>query len=133
MKAQVLLPKVFNFPFTYYSKKECKIGDLVEVPFGSKKEIGVIWKNYHSEPKNLKIKDIKKITGYSINNRLIDFIEWFSFYNLVPMGLVLKMVIGSDLVGKERQELGVVEPEIYIYLFQSNPTSSFKGMRRIYT
>ncbi len=95
MKAQVLLPKVFNFPFTYYSKKECKIGDLVEVPFGSKKEIGVIWKNYHLEPKNLKIKDIKKITGYSINNRLIDFIEWFSFYNLVPMGLVLKMVIGG--------------------------------------
>ena len=38
MKAQVLLPKVFNFPFTYYSKVEVKVGDLVEVPFGTKKE-----------------------------------------------------------------------------------------------
>ena len=38
MKAQVLLPKVFNFPFTYNSKTESKIGNLVEVPFGLKKE-----------------------------------------------------------------------------------------------
>ena len=39
MKAQVLLPKVFNFPFTYNSKvSENKIGDLVEVPFGKKKK-----------------------------------------------------------------------------------------------
>ena len=41
MKAQVLLPKIFNFPFTYNCKMKVKIGDLVEVPFGSKKEIGV--------------------------------------------------------------------------------------------
>ena len=46
----------------------CKIGDLVEVPFGSKKEIGVIWKNNYSEPKNIKIKDIKKnYRNYSID------------------------------------------------------------------
>ena len=60
MKAQVLLPKVFNFPFTYNSYNEGKIGDLVEVPFGSKKEIGVIWKNQNYDLKNVKIKDIKK-------------------------------------------------------------------------
>ena len=60
MKAQVLLPKVFNFPFTYNSISEYQIGDLVEVPFGSKKEIGVIWKNNYSVPKDIKIKDIKK-------------------------------------------------------------------------
>ena len=95
MKAQVLLPKVFNFPFTYNSKYESKIGDLVEVPFGTKNEIGVIWKNKYTEPKDIKIKDIKRDTGYSINSKLIDFIEWFSSYNMVPIGLVLKMVIGG--------------------------------------
>ena len=95
MKAQVLLPKVFNFPFTYNSKYESKIGDLVEVPFGAKNEIGVIWKNKYTEPKDIKIKDIKKNTGYSINSKLINFIEWFSSYNMVPIGLVLKMVIGG--------------------------------------
>ncbi len=95
MKAQVLLPKVFNFPFTYNSKDENKIGNLVEVPFGSKKEIGVIWNNNYSEPKNIKIKNIRKKTEYTINKKLINFIEWFSVYNMVPMGLVLKMAIGA--------------------------------------
>jgi len=95
MKAQVLLPKVFNFPFTYNSKIKGKIGNLVEVPFGSKKEIGVIWKNNYEEPKNIKIKDISKKTEYSIDKKLVDFIEWFSSYNMVPIGLVLKMVIGN--------------------------------------
>ena len=95
MKAQVLLPKVFNYPFTYNSNTECKIGDLVEIPFGSKREIGVIWKKNYIEPKNLKLKKISKITEYSIDRKLVDFIEWFSSYNMVSMGLVLKMVIGG--------------------------------------
>ena len=96
MKAQVLLPKVFNFPFTYKSSSDCKIGDLVEVPFGLKKEIGVIWKNKYSEPQNIKLKLIKRKTKFSIDKKLIDFIEWFSSYNMVPIGLVLKMVIGNS-------------------------------------
>ena len=94
MKAQVLLPKVFNFPFTYNVELKCKIGDIVEVPFGQKKEIGVVWKNNYSEPKNIKIKNIQRNTGYCIGKNLIDFIEWFSSYNMVPVGLVLKMAIG---------------------------------------
>ena len=44
MKAQVLLPKIFDFPFTYnIIQNSLKAGDFVEVPFGKKKEIGVIW------------------------------------------------------------------------------------------
>ena len=96
MKSQVLLPKIFNFPFTYNSRIGSKIGNLVEVPFGSKKEIGVIWKNNYAEPENIKIKYINKKTKYSIDKKLIDFIEWFSTYNMVPIGLVLKMAIGGS-------------------------------------
>ena len=66
MKTQVLLPKVFNFPFTYNCISNNKIGDLVEVPFGSKKEIGVVWKNNYPEPQNIKIKDIKKKTDIQL-------------------------------------------------------------------
>ncbi len=95
MKTQVLLPKVFNFPFTYNSSTENKIGNLVEVPFGSKKEIGVIWNSNYLEPKNIKIKEIKKKTEFYIDKKLIKFIEWFSSYNMVPIGLVLKMSIGG--------------------------------------
>ncbi|MDC0511238.1 primosomal protein N' [Pelagibacteraceae bacterium] len=97
MKAQVLLPKIFNFSFTYNSNNiPLKIGDLVEVPFGQNKEIGVVWKNKNSELKNIKIKNIgKKIKNYSINKNLINFVEWFATYNMVPLGLVLKMTIGN--------------------------------------
>ena len=106
MKAQVLLPKIFNFPFTYNSNNKLEIGHLVEVPFGKKREIGVIWKGNYSEPKNIKIKDIGKKTDYSIDKKLINFIEWFSSYNMVPIGLVLKMAIGgSDKFIKINDEL----------------------------
>ena len=97
MKAQVLLPKIFNFSFTYNTNNvSLKTGDLVEVPFGQNKEIGVVWKNKNNELKNIKIKDInKKIEDYSIGPKLVDFVEWFSTYNMVPLGLVLKMTIGN--------------------------------------
>jgi len=97
MKAQVLLPKIFNFSFTYNTNNLLlKIGDLVEVPFGKRKEIGVVWKYENKELKNIKIKNInKKIEKYSINKSLVDFIDWFSTYNMVSPGLTLKMAIGN--------------------------------------
>ena len=97
MKAQVLLPKIFNFAFTYNSNNlSLKIGDLVEVPFGKSKEIGVVWKYKDNDLKNIKIKNInKKIEKYSINKSLVDFIDWFSTYNMVSPGLTLKMAIGK--------------------------------------
>ena len=110
MKAQILLPKIFNFPFTYKSKIETNVGDLVEVPFGKKKELGVVWKNNYIEPKNIKLKNINNKFNYSIDKKLVDFIEWFSAYNMVPIGLVLKMVIGgSDNYTKKKDELIVIK------------------------
>ena len=52
MKVPVLLPKIFDYPFTYESGaiKSLKPGDFVAVPFGKEIEIGVVWdkiqKNY---------------------------------------------------------------------------------------
>ena len=133
MKAQVLLPKVFNFPFTYNSKIKVKIGDLVEVPFGSKKEIGVIWKNNYFEPKNIKIKDISKKTEYSINKKLVDFIEWFSSYNMVPIGLVLKMVIGSTdkFIRIKDNPIEVKKTEIKNFSLNEEQISALKFLDKI--
>ena len=99
MKAQVLLPKIFNFPFTYNSiQNSLKTGDFVEVPFGKKNEIGVIWPGKISDLKNIKIKNIeKKINNFSLGQELIDFMNWFATYNMMPIGLVLKMSMGNNL------------------------------------
>ena len=98
MRAQVLLPKVFNFSFTYNTnKKKLYPGDVVEVPFGKDREIGVVWPGESSELKKIKIKNInKKIHKFSLNKNLIDFIKWFAMYNMMPLGLVLKMAIGNN-------------------------------------
>ena len=99
MKVQVLLPKIFNFTFTYNNdeKKNYEIGDIVEIPFGSKTEIGVIWNGVATVDKKIKIKNIKKKVGnYCLSKKLIQFIDWFSMYNMAPKGLVLKMCIGGN-------------------------------------
>ena len=107
MKAQVLLPKIFNFSFTYSSNNiSLKIGDLVEVPFGKSKEIGVVWTHKPKNLKDIKIKKInKKIEKYSINKSLVDFIDWFSTYNMVSPGLTLKMAIGNKDNYKKKIDL----------------------------
>ena len=130
MKSEVLLPKVFNFSFTYNTNNiSLKIGDLVEVPFGKNREIGVIWKNKNTElKKNIKIKNInKKITGYSLDQKLINFIEWFSAYNMVPLGLVLKMVIGKkdNLIKKDNENFNKINNEEKKYKLNNEQKIAF--------
>jgi len=98
MKVPVLIPKIFNFPFTYDSNslKNLEPGDLVLVPFGKNQEIGVVWNSIQPSVKKFKIKKIeKKIDNFKINKSLIDYINWFSAYNLVSKGMVLKMCLGD--------------------------------------
>tara|TARA_B100001057_G_scaffold166600_1_gene167338 strand:- start:111 stop:2069 length:1959 start_codon:yes stop_codon:yes gene_type:complete len=99
MEFPVLLPKVFNYPFTYINDKRIKNlkqGDLVIVPFGKRKEIGVIWDKTKKTKKKIKLKNIEeKISNISLNKNLIKFINWFSTYNLAPKGMILKMCLGN--------------------------------------
>jgi primosomal protein N' (replication factor Y) len=135
MKAQVLLPKIFNFPFTYNSNQiTLKTGDLVEVPFGKSKEIGVVWKNNNSEIKNIKLRNInKKIKNYSIDQKLVDFIEWFSIYNMVPIGLVLKMSIGvkDNFTKKDDPNISLVKTKEKKYKLNEEQKKALKYLEII--
>jgi primosomal protein N' (replication factor Y) (superfamily II helicase) len=130
MKAQVLLPKIFNHPFTYNTNQiYLKAGDLVEVPFGKKREIGVVWKKNNSQLKGIKIKNIiKKIKDYSIDYKLIDFIEWFSSYNMVPAGLVLKMVIGANdnFIKKDDPTYSLTKKKVKKYKLNTEQINALK-------
>ena len=99
MNIPVLLPKIFDYPLTYNnaSQYKLKVGDFVKVPFGKQEEVGIVWDKISSTSKKIKIKNIiNKIDGISLNKNLIQFINWFSIYNLVSKGMVLKMCIGNN-------------------------------------
>ena len=95
MKFPILLPNIFNYPFTYESDFQLKIGDFVEVPFGKSKSIGVVWnefeKNHNKHFKTKKI--IKKLDIPTLKKNIIEFLNWFSDYNIVPKGMALKLVL----------------------------------------
>jgi len=104
MKIPVLFPKIFDFPFTYKSEisESLNSGDFVKAPFGSTEITGVVWPNEQKTEKNFKIKKIStKINVKNLNPSMIKFISWFSKYNLVPLGMSLRMcLLNKDVVEK---------------------------------
>ena len=97
MKVPVLIPRIFDYPHTYLSGEfdQLKPGSIVLVPFGRKKEIGVIWDKQEKTNKIFKLKNVLEKKSISLNENLIKFINWFSLYNLVPKGMALKMCLGD--------------------------------------
>jgi len=104
MKVPVLFPKIFDYPFTYNSEISEKLspGDFVKAPFGSSEITGVIWPYEQKTKKKFLIKKIsKKIKVKNLNTSMMEFISWFSKYNLVPLGMSLKMcLLNKDVVDK---------------------------------
>ncbi len=104
MKVPVLFPKIFDYPFTYKSEisESLNVGDFVKAPFGSKEITGVVWVHEQKTNKKFKIKKIsRKIKVKNLNTKMIKFISWFSKYNLVPLGMSLKMcLLNKDVVEK---------------------------------
>ncbi len=104
MKFPILLPNIFNHPFTYESDLKLEIGDFVEVSFGKSKITGVVWNELEKKNnKSFKIKRIiKKLEIPKLKKKTIDFLNWFAEYNMVPKGMALKLVL---LSGKPIEKL----------------------------
>ena len=61
MKYPILLPNIFNHPFTYESDLILKTGDYVLVPFGKSNITGVVWDEFEKRSnKNFKLKSVLK-------------------------------------------------------------------------
>ena len=106
MKVPVLIPRIFDHPHTYLSKKfgKLKTGSIVSVPFGNEEEIGVVWDKEENTNKNFKLKYIKEKKPVSLSDNLVKFINWFSLYNLAPKGMVLKMCLGDESFFSKKKE-----------------------------
>ncbi len=97
MNFPILLPNIFNHPFTYESDLKLEIGDFVEVPFGKSKIIGVVWKEFEqNNGKSFKIKKIiRKLETPKLKKKTLEFLNWFAEYNIVPKGMTLKLLLCS--------------------------------------
>ena len=103
MRVPILLPNIFNHPFTYDTNIKLKLGDYVEVPFGKSKATGVVWDEFEKNiNKNFVTKQvIKKFNIPSLSKNLIKFLNWFSVYNMIPKGMALKLLLLSSKVIEE--------------------------------
>jgi len=97
MKVPILLPNIFNHPFTYESNINLKVGDYVIVPFGKSKITGVVWDEFEKgNNKNFKIKTVlRKLNVTPLKKTTIKFLNWFAEYNIIPKGMALKLVLLS--------------------------------------
>ena len=98
MKVPILIPNIFNYPFTYESDLKLKAGDYVVVPFGKSKLTGVVWDDFEKKTnKNFAIKKVlKKLDVPSLKKNTIKFLNWFSEYNMIPKGMALKLLLLSS-------------------------------------
>ncbi len=98
MKYPILLPNIFNYPFTYESNLDLKIGEYVSVPFGKNKLTGVVWDKFEeNEQKKFKLKKVlKKLQVKPLKKTTINFLNWFSEYNIIPKGMALKLMLLSN-------------------------------------
>ena len=108
MKIPVLIPNIFNHPFTYETDLDLKIGDYVMVPFGKSSLTGIVWD--HFEKQNNKNFLTKKISSRldinPLSKKTINFLNWFSDYNLIPKGMSLKLHLlsGEAIVNFKKNE-----------------------------
>ena len=98
MKIPILIPNIFNYPFTYNSDLNLKVGDYVVVPFGKSELTGVVWDEFEKKTnKNFAIKKVaRKLDVPSLKKNTINFLNWFSEYNMIPKGMALKLLLLSS-------------------------------------
>ena len=122
MQIPVLLPNIFNHPFTYEFDKKLSPGTYVKVPFGKKDLTGVVWNLFEKKiQKKFKLKKIKSVIQINpLKIETINFLNWFSNYNLVPIGMCLKLhLLGGDAITK-------FDDKEYLIFNNKKPGKNFK-------
>ena len=98
--------------YDYLSETVLPVGTFVEVPFGRKEVLAVAWDK--KPDKTIPVSKIKKIKGIaevpSLPKQSIQFVNWVAGYTLSPLGAVLKMALGPDILKKSKKPLIFEQP-----------------------
>ena len=75
-----------------------------EIFYNTEEEKNIAEKVLEETNKKFHVKTILEKKSVSFNKNLVKFINWFSLYNLVPKGMVLKMCLGDKSVFSENSD-----------------------------
>ena len=100
MKVDVAIPRTkFDF-FTYNSKDNLQVGDLVLVPLRNQSKYGIVIKT-NSQRDVRGIKDIKEVVERKfVTKKLIELYKWIADYYISTQGEVLRLAIPSKILKK---------------------------------
>ena len=106
----VLTTLPFDNPFDYTVDRNVCLGQIVEVPFGKGRQVGIIYSLQGSgEVDETKLKAVSKYFDFPpISENMLKFIRWVAQYNMARLGSVLKMVLSVR---------GVFEPSAMTTLY----------------
>ncbi|CCE77629.1 MULTISPECIES: replication restart helicase PriA [Wolbachia] len=118
----VLLPLPIDQLFSYAVEEdtEVSIGDYVVVPFARKRLIGIVWRESSKSDRELKFIE-QKIDLPSIRPKLIEFAKWVAQYNVIPIGMLAKVIMGGVLkvnqidklvCTKQKQEISEIDYQL---------------------
>ncbi|WP_375316116.1 primosomal protein N' [Wolbachia endosymbiont (group A) of Colletes cunicularius] len=118
----VLLPLPIDQLFSYAVEEntEVSVGDYVVVPFSKKRLIGIVWKYSDKSGRALKFIE-QKIDLPNIRPKLITFAEWVAQYNVMPIGMLAKVIMGGVLkinhidklvCAKQKQEISEISCQL---------------------
>jgi primosomal protein N' (replication factor Y) len=102
-KVGVLLPVPLNQIYDYAVPESMSltVGDMVLVPFGSRRLYGVVWRISDLSETAKPLKEIyDKFVLPAISPVNLEFIEWVANYTLTPLGAMLKLMLSVPQVFK---------------------------------
>jgi len=104
-QVEILLPSAAPHGFDYLVPDELHLaaGDIVSVPFGSGQSLGVVWGEGKA---NIPAGKLKQVVLHhaqfpALSSSFREFIDWVAWYNCVPKGAILKMVLPIAEIAKE--------------------------------
>ncbi|HZH27552.1 MAG TPA: primosomal protein N' [Azospirillaceae bacterium] len=97
-RASVLLPLPLSEPYDYKVPDglDVKPGSYVEVPFGPRRMLGVVWGEGAGTLPEARLKPIlQRFDAPPVPEVSRRFVEWVSAYTLAPLGQVSRMLLGA--------------------------------------
>ena len=121
MKYPVLIPNIFDHPFTYESSLKLNQGDYVNVPFGKKTITGVIWNQFESN-----VKKKFELLNIDVEGHEHEVLKGFNFNDFQPSIITVEIHVKKTKEIFETQTYKILNKNKFELISHYYQTSFFK-------